>query len=178
MGYLSSLSSLLETRHKKEALRLSPRTYTLIVQVLLRTVFSTFSKLASGGTEQTLAEMYSIEKSYLDCLTQLDAAVLEENQLLVLNSDDDHMDLSRAFCIVDLVSRQYFEEQGRSSKELLKVIAWFANQRSSPSNSALDEASLRNLLSELQLRRQYQKVLKVKKTVCRFCSRHYLFVDR
>lgn len=142
VGYLSSLSSLLETRHKKEALRLSPRTYTLIVQVLLRPVFSTFSKLASGGTEETHAAMHSIEKSYIDCLTQIDAAVLEENQMLVLSSDDYHMDLSRAIYIVDLLSRHYFEEQGRSSKELLKVIAWFANQRSSPSNN---EASLRQL---------------------------------
>jgi len=141
VAYLESLSTLLETREKKESLRLSPRTYTIIVQVLLQSVFST---MASSGLE-TLPMMHTVEKAFLDCLSLLEATVLEENQLFVLNGSSDYQstDLFKSFCIIGLVCRQYFDHEGRVSKELLKVVAWFANQRGSTGD--LGAAPLREL---------------------------------
>lgn len=146
VGYLSALSTLLETKQKKETSRLSPRTYSIIIQVLLETVFLT---LASGSTENNNV-MHSVEKAFLDCLSQLEVTVLDENQFFMLSGNLEHKaaDLSRAFCIVGLVCRQYFEQEGRSSKELLKVVAWFANPCET---SNVNDASLRELAFRLAI---------------------------
>ena len=146
LGYLHSLSLLVETKQKKESSRLSPRTYSVIVQVLLQTVFP----VLFSGASNTGTMMHSIERPLLDCLSSLQISVLEENRLFALSGDKRHgvTDLSRAYCIVGLVGRQYFEQEGRSSKELLKVVAWFANERGA---SAISDASLRELAFRISI---------------------------
>jgi hypothetical protein len=94
--------------------------------------------------------MHSVEKAFFDCLSQLKVTVLDENQFFVLSGSLEHKaaDLSRAFCIVGLVCRQYFEQEGRSSKELLKVVACFAN----PSETSnVNDTSLRELAFRLAI---------------------------
>lgn len=142
VSYLSALACLLGPKpHQKGSSQLSPRTRNIIVQVLLQNVIST---LASEEAE-SLDLMHPLQKSFLDCLSNLDVTVLDENKFLVLrsNSEDEALNLSKAFCISGLISRQYFEQEGRSSKQLLKLVAWFASGTSNLSDTMLRELAFR-----------------------------------
>ena len=145
-GYLHSLSLLLISRNETYSSRLSPRTQSSIVQVLLRPVFLTLcqNKVISGGIE-TSAEVQLVVEAYLDCLMLIEYSILEEKQFLLMNDNEsEDTSVSRADCTVCLVSRDYFKQKDRASKELLRVIAWFAGQDETAANGgALRELAVR-----------------------------------
>jgi hypothetical protein len=134
---------LLEPQKKTKPSRLSPRTYTVIIQVLLQTIFSALSQyMVNEERIRTGTEFYVVEVAFLDCLTSIELPILEENEFLVFKVDEDStfLNLSKAFWTVRLVYRKYFEQKDRASKELLRVIAWFAHQRRASSFAAVSDA--------------------------------------
>jgi hypothetical protein len=154
VGFLRSLSLVLEPKKKTTSSRLSPRTYTIIIQVLLQSIFSSLSQnLVNEERIRVGTELHVVEEAFLDCLMSIELPILEENKFLVLNGDKDSTveDLSKAFWTVRLVYRKYFEQKDRASKELLRVIAWFAHQRGANNFAAVSDAILRELAAEIAI---------------------------
>jgi hypothetical protein len=154
VGYLRSLSLLLEPKKKTNSSRLSPRTYTVIIQVLLQHIFPALSQnLVNQEGILAGTEFHDIGEAFLDCLTSIELPILEENKFLVLKGDKDStvLDLSKTFWTVRLVYRKYFEQKDRASKELVKAIAWFAHQRGTTNFAAVSDAVLRELAAAIAI---------------------------
>ena len=154
VGYLQSVSILLEPKKKTGSSRLSPKTTSIIIQALLQPIFSTLChNVVNPEGILARSELHAIEEAFLDCLTSIEVPILEENQFLLLKGNKDSVitDFSKALCIIRLVHRKYFEQEDRASKELFKVIAWFAHQQGPIDVGDVNGAALRELAATIAI---------------------------